>query len=133
MSKKILLASFIEPKELNNFLSQLKENFGISKDNVFVFKNEDDDSKLITTFKFKTEPGTKVNFNKVLPNAISIHKRGTAIYTINALNQLIEDMHPTNIGNIDYKSVKIDWSDYQNKFLLQSNNELKISNIKRIL
>ena len=132
MSKKILLASFIEPNKLECFLRELKEGFGIPKENVFIYEDEDD-TRLITTFKFTIEPGNKINFNEVFPNAISIHKRGKAIYTINALNRLIETLHPEDIGNLDYKSVKIDWSDYQNKFLLYNNNELKISTIKRIL
>lgn len=133
MDKKILLASFIQPTELDCFLDNLKENFGIPKDSVFVFKNENDTSKLITTFKFTIEAGKRVNFKKMFPNAISIHKRGSAIYTINALNKLIETLHPDKIGNLDYKTIKIDWSEYQNKFLLFNNDELKISNIKRIL
>lgn len=133
MSKKILLASFIEPTKLETFLTNLKEEFGISRDNVFVFENENDESKLITTFKFTVESGNRINFSKTFPNAISIHKRGNAIYTINALNKLIETLHPEQVGNLDYKSIKVNWSDYQDKFLLFNNNELKISNIKRIL
>lgn len=133
MSKKILLASFIEPTKLEDFLTDLKESFGISRNNVFIYEDENDKSRLITTFKFTIQNGERINFNKILPNAISIHKRGKAIYTINALNKLIEELHPDNIGNIDYKSIRVDWSEYQNKFLLYNNNELKISNIKRIL
>lgn len=132
MSKNILLASFIEPTNLESFLNNLKEDFDIPKEKVFIFENENDKSKLIITFKFTVESGNRINFNKTFPNAISIHKRGTAIYTINALNKLIETLHPERLGNLDYKSIKIDWSDYQDKFLLLKNNELTISTIKRI-
>lgn len=132
MSKNILLASFIEPTNLESFLNNLKEDFDIPKEKVFIFENENDKSKLIITFKFTVENGNRINFNKTFPNAISIHKRGTAIYTINALNKLIETLHPERLGNLDYKSIRIDWSDYQDKFLLLKNNELTISTIKRI-
>lgn len=132
MSKNILLASFIEPTNLESFLNSLKEDFDIPKEKVFIFENENDKSKLIITFKFTVESGNRINFNKTFPNAISIHKRGTAIYTINALNKLIETLHPERLGNLDYKSIRIDWSDYQDKFLLLKNNELTISTIKRI-
>ena len=70
---------------------------------------------------------------KEFPNATLIHKKGNAIYSINALNKLIETYNTDNIGNINYKSVIIDWSNYQDKLLLIKNNNLVITPIKRIL
>jgi hypothetical protein len=61
-----------------------------------------------------------------------IHKKGNALYTINALNKLIESSLGDTIGNIDYKSFKINWDEYQNKFILLNNKELAILNINKI-
>lgn len=132
MDKTILLASFIFPERLDWFLNYLDNKFGIKKETVFVFKNLDDESKLIVTFKFVVKNGNKVNFKNLFPNAILIHKKGTCIYTINALNKMIENQHPGSVGNIDYKSVKINWVEYQDKILLYKNHELNISTIKRV-
>jgi len=132
MDKTILLASFIFPERLDWFLNYLEDKFGIKKETVFVFKNLDDESKVIVTFKFFIKNNKKVNFKNLFPNAILIHKKGTCIYTINALNKMIENQHPSSVGNIDYKSVKINWEEYQDKILLYNNHELNISNIKRI-
>jgi hypothetical protein len=132
MDKTILLASFIFPERLDWFLNYLDNKFGVNKESVFVFKNLDDESKLIVTFKFVVKNNKKVNFKNIFPNAILIHKKGTCIYTINALNKMIENQHPGSVGNIDYKSVKINWEEYQDKILLYKDNELNIYNIKRI-
>jgi len=131
MNRKILIASFIFPERLEWFMSYLESKFDILKEHVFIFKNLDDESKLIVTFKFKLSD-KKINFKHLFPNAILIHKRGNAIYTINALNKLIESEFDGDLGNINYKSIKIDWDIYQNKILLYNNNELRISNIKRV-
>jgi hypothetical protein len=132
MNKNILLASFIFPERLEWFLGYLESKFSIPKDKVFIYKNLDDESKLITTFKFVIKDNKKVDFKNLFPSAILIHKKGDAIYTINALNRMIEDMYSNAVGNIDYKSYEIDWTTFQNKMLLTNNNELIIYNIQRI-
>lgn len=132
MNKTVLLASFIFPERLNWFLNYLNEKHNISKNYVFGYKNLDDLSKIIVTFKFKIPENTRPNFRELFPNPILIHKRGNAIYTINALNKLIEEQNKELIGNIDYKTITIDWNLYQNKLILISNNELSITNISRI-
>ena len=132
MNKNILLASFIFPERIDWFLDYLENKFSIPKNKVFVFENLDDQSKVIITFKFVVTENKRVNLKSLFPNAILIHKKGTCIYTINALNKLIEEISESEQGNIDYKSIKINWSDYQDKILLMNDNMLKISNIKRL-
>lgn len=130
--RTVLLASFIFNERLDWFLSYLEKKFSITKDKVFAFKNLDDESKLIITFKFTLKESKKVDFNSIFPNTILIHKKGNAIYTINALNKLIESTQGDNIGNINYKSVVIDWSNYQNKLILTNNSQLVIFNIEKV-
>jgi len=132
MNKTILLASFIFPERLEWFLDYLENKFSIAREKVFVYKNLDDESKLMVTFKFKLKEGKKINFKALFPSAILIHKKGNAIYTINALNKLIESICEGDTGNIDYKSVKVDWDEYQNKLILSNNNELAIFNIEKV-
>jgi hypothetical protein len=132
MNKTLLLASFIFPERLDWFISYLENKFTIPKNKVFVYKNLDDEGKLIVTFKLNTPSDKPLNLKDLFPNAIMIHKKGDAIYTINALNKLIETKSEDAIGNIDYKSFKIDWSEYQNKLILLDNKELVFLNIKRI-
>ena len=132
MEKKILLASFIFPERLEWFLNYLENKFNISKDKVFGYKILTDESKIITTFKFTINGSNQVNLKNLFPNAIPIHKKGTTLYTINSLNKLIESTTDTELGNIDYKSVIINWSDYANKIILLNDKELCISDIERV-
>jgi hypothetical protein len=132
MNKTILLASFIFPERVDWFLSYLENRFQITKDKVFCFKNLDDESKLIITFKISIPENKQLNLKDLFPSAVPIHKKGNAIYTINALNKLIEQKFPESIGNIDNKQIKIDWSEYQNKMILINDDNLSILNITRV-
>lgn len=132
MDKTILLASFIFPERTEWFLNYLENKFRITRDKVFCYKNLDDESKVIITFKFVIPEGKYVNLKKLFPSAVPIHKKGTALYTINALNKLIESQNLGSSGNIDHKSVKIEWENYQNKLILINSEELVIFNINRV-
>jgi len=132
MDKTVLLASFIFKDRLDWFLTYLESSFQINKNVVFLYDIEDG-TKVMVTFKLLIKADTHINFKKVFPNATLIHKKGNAIYSINALNKLIETYNVDNIGNINYKSVIIDWSNYQDNLLLIKNNNLVITPIKRIL
>lgn len=132
MNKTLLLASFIFPERLEWFIGYLDTKFKISRDKIFCYKNLNDESKLIVTFKLILQESKKLDLNNLFPNAITIHKKGTAFYTINALNKLIEKESNSSLGNIDYKSYVIDWEKYQDKFILIDNKELSILDIKRV-
>lgn len=131
MNNKKLIAAFIFPERLDWFIDYLNKNFSITKDKIFCYKNLKDDSKLILTFKLDLD-GKKINYKDHFPNAISIHKKGTTIYTINALNTLIDTIIGDSLGNVDKKTVKINWSEYQNKIILVNHNQLSILDIERI-
>lgn len=132
MDKTITLASFIFPERVEWFLSYLEAKFKITKDKVFCYKNLDDESKLIITFRLVIQEGKRLNLKDLFPSAIPIHKKGNALYTINALNKLIESSNKDLVGNIDYKSIKVKWEDYQDKLILTNNDELMFFRINRI-
>jgi hypothetical protein len=132
MNKTILLASFIFNERVEWFLSYLQNKFKINKERVFCYKNLDDESKMILTFKFKVKENEKINFKDLFPSAIIIHKKGDALYTINALNKLIDSISTNDIGNVDYKSININWTEYQNKLILINGEDLNIFNIERV-
>ncbi len=132
MHKTIILASFIFPERLDWFIEYLGAKFNIPKDKIFVYENLDDESKLIVTFKLTIPDGKYLNLKNLFPNAITVHKKGNALYTINALNKLIESLSEGPIGNIDHTAIKINWDDYQNKLILIDDKKLTFLNIKRL-
>jgi hypothetical protein len=132
MDKTILLASFIFPERTEWFINYLENKFSIPKTKVFCYKNLDDESKVIMTFKLVIPQNKRLNLKDLFPSAIPIHKKGNALYTINALNMLIDSMSGDNIGNVDYGSVIINWDEYQNKLILTKGKELVFLNIERV-
>lgn len=132
MDKTILLSSFIFPERVEWFLSYLEVKFNITKDKVFCYKNLEDESKVIMTFKIIIPEGKFLNLKDLFPSAIPIHKKGDALYTINALNKLIEIEAGDSVGNIDHKSVKIDWNKYQNQLIVINGNDLAFLGISRV-
>lgn len=132
MTKTIILASFIFPERVEWFLSYLETKFSITKDKVFCYKNLDDESKLIVTFKVTIDEDKRLNIKELFPGAIPIHKKGNALYTINALNKLIDEMLGEFASTTDYKTVKIKWEEYQNKMILLNGKSVGIFSIERI-
>jgi hypothetical protein len=132
MNKTILIASFIFPERIDWFLSYLEAKFNITKDKVFCYENLDDNSKVIITFKITVPNGERLNFKDLFPNAVILHKKGNALYTINALNKLIDEKFTESKGNTNYKDVKIDWSEYQDKMITLNGETLSILNISRL-
>jgi hypothetical protein len=132
MDKNILLASFVFPERVDWFVKYLNDKFNIPKEKVFCYKNLDDESKDILTFKMRVSPDRHINFKNLFPNVTIIHKKGNALYTINALNELIKTSVGDAVGNINFKDFKIDWDKYQNKLILLNDKKLVFWNIKRL-
>ena len=112
MNKILLLASFIYQDKLKWFLNYLDKKFNIKNEDVFLYEINEP-NKIMVTYKITINHGDNINFKKQFPNATIVHKKGDAIYSINALNKLIDSINSDIVGNIDYKTVKINWSDYQ--------------------
>jgi hypothetical protein len=131
MNKTILLASFISHERIDWFLDYLNTKFSVDNDKVFGYNNLEDNTKIILTFRLIIDVKNPLNLKKLFPSAVIIHKKGDCLYTINALNRLINEKFPESVGNIDNKNIKIDWSEYQNKFILTKDEKLSIFNISR--
>jgi len=127
--KTLLLASFLRPEYLDSFLHKIKKKFNVKKEQIFFFKIED--GSYLLTYKVYVDFENKIDIKKELPKTIQIHKKGDTIFTINALNKLIEKESGLN-GNVNYKEYKINWDDYKNKMILLKDDNLEITNIERI-
>ena len=86
----------------------------------------------MVTFKFIKKTDRKINFKRLFPGVVQINKKGYCIYTINALNKLIEETSGMELGNINYKSFKINWDEYQDKLIILKNRNLYLYDINRI-
>lgn len=127
--KTLLLASFLKADYLDTFLTKIKKKFGIKKEQIFFFKTED--GEYLLTYKINVDIDNRINIKKELPKTIQIHKKGDTIFTINALNKLIEKESGLG-GNVNYKEYKIKWEDFKNKIILLKGDTLEINTIERI-
>ena len=62
---------------------------------------------------------------------IIIHKKGECLYTINALNRLIEEENDLETGNVEHRNYELDWDKYQNKLVLTTAEGVVFNEIKR--
>jgi hypothetical protein len=129
-NKIITLASFVYLDKVDSFKKYLYNRFKILDKNIFQYTFNEEDKKILT-FMVRLNQGQRVDTSSFYPPTIIVHKKGECFYTINALNQLIENISDTDSGNINHQDVKIDWDDYQNKMLIIKNGELKILTINR--
>jgi len=128
-NKTLLLASFIEPSKLDKFTEKLFNKYGVTKQSIFFF--ETNTETLLITYKINLKFGERVNIREI-GNTIQIHKKGSTIFTINALNELIKRDNNLESGNINFKEYTIDWDDYKDKAILVQKGELYLLDLKRV-
>ena len=113
-----LLCTFTPKSNLRPTIDVIVENYDILYNKVFVLSNLDDTRELMCTYN--VEKNKKYN---ILENTISLHRKKTTntLYTINALNRLIESL---NNGVLD-TTYQIDWENYKNCLLTTNEEGLK--------
>lgn len=129
--KIVTLSSFVLNDKIESFKNYLYKRFKISEDKIFVYKIFDEPDKKIITFRVYLKEGKQINLQSFFPTTIIIHKKGDCLYTINALNKLIEKETGGEKGNINYKDHKIEWDNFQGKMLITKRGELTIMEIER--
>lgn len=130
--RHILLASFIPSDRVEWFYGYMEGKHDIKRRDIFKYRQVGDDSVLILTFRFTINTDENVNFNKLFPNAMLIHKKGNALYTINGLNALIDSDNSGNMGNLNHSDIKVKWADYQNRIIMADGEKLRINEIERM-
>ena len=129
--KIITLASFVLNDKVESFKRYLNKRFKIPEDKLFIYSIDEETDKKIVTFRVYLRDGKKINTSSFFPITIIVHKKGECLYTINALNKLIEKETGSEKGNINYRDHQIDWDKYQGKILIVKSGELSIMNINR--
>ena len=131
MNRSIILASFVFPEKLDTFLAYLEKRFRLDRERIFVYDNVDDPLKKIVTYKVFLKDGKKIDLKSIFPRTIIIHKKGECLYTINALNRLIEEENDLETGNVEHRNYELDWDKYQNKLVLTTAEGVVFNEIKR--
>lgn len=122
-----LLCTFTTVDNINETMEALKVSYKLVFNKIYVLENIEDPNQLVLTYNVTKPTNSTVT---PPPSTISVHrkKQTNTIYTINAINKLIESKN----GGVLDKSYKIDWDELQNMVLVTAYGKLKIVNTKLI-
>lgn len=126
MSETQLLCTFTTVDDLDQTVEEIKKAYTLVFNKIYLLENTEDSSQLVLTYNVNK---TTSNVKNPPASTISVHrkKQTNTIYTINAINKLIEE----KLGRLD-KSYRIDWDELQNTVLVTAYGKLKIVNTKLV-
>lgn len=120
-----LLCTFVSVSDLDTVVNEIQSSYNLVFNKIYILENVHDDAQLVLTYNI----GKVYSSNIQVPSStISVHrkKQTNTIYTINAINKLIE---MKNNGILD-KSFRINWDELKNTVLVTAYGKLKIVNTK---
>lgn len=122
-----LLCTFTTVDGLEKTLETIKSTYTLMFNKVYLLENTEEATQLILTYNV-----AKTDSVKLIPppSTISVHRKKftNTIYTINAINKLIESK---NGGKLDM-TYKIDWNELKNMILVTAYGKLKTVNTKLV-
>lgn len=122
----IIIGTFVKKNKILSFIETLKNEFGIKLEKLFVYSIDTNKREYLVTFK----TFNKDRFIKNLANATVMHVKNGCLFSINALNKLIEkDNEGSELPNNEFV---VDWDKYKDKLIIITNGELSISNLIKI-
>ena len=121
--KLTLIGVFVRKNKILTFLETLKYKFHVDIDRLFVYQIHNNPLEYLITFKVTN----KEQYLKVLRNSTVLHVKNGCLFSINALNKLIEQ----ETGSLS-KDYVVDWGAYRNTLLILTNGELFIEKIDKI-
>ena len=122
----IIIGTFVKKNKILSFLETLKHGFKVNLDKVFIYSIDTNKYEYLVTFKTYD----KERFIKNLSNATVMHVKNGCLFSINALNKLIEkENSDSDKPNNEYL---INWDKYKDKLIIQTNGELSLSNLSKI-
>lgn len=127
MEQSQLLCTFTTVDELDTTIEAITNTYDLLFNKIYLLENTEDISQLILTYNVRKDDTIR---SMPIPSTISVHRKKitNTIYTINAINKLIEKL---NNGKLD-TSYKINWEELRNMVLVTAYSNLKIINTKLV-
>lgn len=126
MSKNgIIIGTFVKKNKILSFLELLRTKFGIKLDRVFIYEINTNKFEYLVTFK----TFDKDKFIKKISNATVMHVKNGCLFSINALNRLIDQEKGDDEPNNEYI---VDWEKYKDCLIILTGGELSISKLTKI-
>lgn len=120
-----IIGTFVKKNRILSFIENIKNDFKINLEKIFIYSIDTNPREYLVTFK----TFDKEKFIKNLNNATVMHVKNGCLFSINALNKLIEQEKDSSEPNNEYV---LDWDKYKDKLIIVTNGELTISNLTKI-
>ena len=127
IKKGVIIGTFVAKNRILSFLEMLKYKFGVRFDKTFVYEINTNSKEYLVTFKTYD----KDKFINKLSGSTILHVKNGCLFSINALNRLIEMEHDVT-GEKIYNEIEIDWDFYKDKLIIITNGNLNINNLSKI-
>ena len=127
LKKGVIIGTFVSKNKILSFLEELKNRFYINYEKIYVYSISSNDKEYLVTFKTYD----KDKFIKKLSNSTIMHVKNNCIFSINALNKLIELNYDFEKEK-PYNEIEINWDEYKDSLIIITNGELKISKLSKI-
>ena len=121
-----IVGIFVRKKKILSFMETLINDFKIHTERIFIYSIDSNTNEFLVTIK----TFNKDSLVKRLKGSKVIHIKNGCLFSINALNKLIEI--EKNASNTPNNEFLVDWDKYKDKLIITSNGELSISNITKI-
>ena len=127
IKKGVIIGTFVLRTKILSFLEELKNRFQIKIDKVFVYEIDSNEKEYLVTFK----TFDKNKFIKKIQNSTIMHVKNNCIFSINALNQLIDEKYASS-DEIPYNEIEINWDEYKDCLIILTNGKLNIVKLSKI-
>lgn len=125
-SKLNIIGVFVKKDEILCFLEKLKKDFNLPMKRIFVYTIERNKNEYLVSIKTYE----KEKYVKNLEKASILHVKNGCLFSINALNKLIDTLNQdSDTPNSEYV---INWNDYKDQLMLIVNGELILSKLEKV-
>jgi hypothetical protein len=118
-----LLCTFSNDKDFRTVADEIRKFYEVYSNRVFAFVNAQNPKEIYLTYNVLNMRKDAPKF----PNTILIHrkKQTNTLYTLNAMNRLIEEEH----GCAD-KTYQVNWKLYENSLIITGDVSIRIIPLK---
>jgi len=128
MSKNgVIIGTFVKKELILTFLEGLKNKFKLNMDKIYVYNVSSNSKEYLVTFR----TFNKDEIIKDLPGSAVLHVKNKCLFSINAINRLIESQSDYD-STKPHNEVEIDWGSYENKLIILSSGVLSIKDLEKI-
>lgn len=120
-----IIGTFVKKSRILSFIELIKNDFRVKLEKIFIYSIDTNPREYLVTFK----TFDKEKFIKNLNNATVMHVKNGCLFSINALNKLIDQEKQSSEPNNEYL---VNWDKYKDKLIIVTNGELTISNLTKI-